>query len=141
MIARYLLVALHALSALTGRRLPLISNNNGGQQYQPPSQPPPPNSSSSDTSTLAIMALIGGIGSWTVLPGIGAYLGLVCGWMELNNIKKGESDPSNKSFAQIGLWLSIVNLVAQALGACIAIVIPLLFGVSLFGLSLLGGGG
>ena len=97
--------------------------------------PPPPSGGSSlgDKSGLALAAIIGGVGSFTVLPGVGAYLGVIAGWMELNRIKRGESPEHNRDFARIGLWLSIANLALQAVGACLGIVLPLVFGVSIFG--------
>ncbi|MGM0557163.1 MAG: hypothetical protein ACQEVA_12345 [Myxococcota bacterium] len=114
---------------ITGFR---VSANNGNGGYSPPSQPPNRNTGgSSETSTLAIVTLALGILSWTLLPGITAWGGVITGWIELDKIKKGESPASNKTITQIGFWASVVNVALQFIGGCIAGAI-LIFGWAAF---------
>lgn len=87
--------------------------------YQPPSQPPRGGSSGGQSSGMAIATLILGIGSWTFLPVIGAVVGVILGWIELQNIKKGESPQQGKTITQIGFWLSIANIAFAVLGTCV----------------------
>ena len=113
---------------LSGLRL---SANNGNGGYTPPSQPPQGASSgSSDTSTLAIATLILGISAWTFLPGIGGWAGMVTGWIELQNIKKGQSPESNKTLTMIGFGASAASVALQIVGGCIAGIAFLLWGAA-----------
>lgn len=103
----------------------LTSANSG---YQPPSQPPRSGGGGGGgsqgpldgASGLAIATLVLGIGAWTILPILGAVAGAILGWVELNNIKRGESPAAGKTITQIGFWLSVANLALSVLGTCAA---------------------
>lgn len=103
--------------------------------YQPPSQPPPGNqghnqggggSSASNASTLAMVTLGLGIASWTVLPGIAAWGGVVTGWIERDKINKGQSPADGKTINEIGFWMSVANVALQLVAGCLGVAVPLL---------------
>lgn len=97
--------------------------------YQPPSQPPPAQSGSGadQPSQMAWGALIAGILGWSALPLIASFAGVVMGKMELDKIKRGESPAAGKTIAQIGFWLSLVNIILAFVGTCLVLVVPVLF--------------
>lgn len=106
-------------------RLPGIwPNFNAG--FQPPSQPPPHGATSGEPSVLAWVALGLGIASWTILPLVGAFGGAGLGWLELQNIKKGTSNPAGKTIAQVGFWLSVVQIAMVMLFGCISVALSVL---------------
>ncbi len=88
-----------------------------------------PQASSSSPSGLAVAALICGIGSWVVLPFVAAVAGVILGKIELGKIERGESPAAGKTFAQVGYYASIANIVLTVLGTifgcCIAFIIPM----------------
>lgn len=125
--------ALLVLASIVAQVGGLRGSTQGG--YQPPSAPP---STSNQTSTLAIVTLLLGILSWTLLPGVAAWGGVITGWIELNNIKKGESAASNKTITQIGFWASVANVGLQFLGGCAAAALFLIYGAAFLGMLGLG---
>ena len=108
----------------------LLRLGHGQMNYTPPSQPPRP--TADKASSLAVMTLLAGIASWTVLPFLGGFLGIVFGLIELGNIKKGQSPEAGKLITQIGFYASIANIVLSILGTCA--IFALYFGI--FGLAL-----
>lgn len=70
---------------------------------------------------MAVFALICGIGSWVVLPFVAAIAGVIVGKMELGKIERGEAPEAGRTFAQIGYWASIANIILSVLallGTC-----------------------
>ncbi|MFB6262043.1 MAG: DUF4190 domain-containing protein [Bradymonadaceae bacterium] len=82
-------------------------------------------------SAMAIAALVLGIGAWTFLPWIGGVIGAIVGWIELENIERGESPEAGEAIARVGFWLSAINAALGVLAACVAVTL-VLFGVSIF---------
>lgn len=125
--------ALLTLASIVAHITNLGGSINNGGGYGPPSQPPNRNTgSSNETSTLAIVTLALGILSWTLLPGLAAWAGVVTGWIELDKIKKGNSPESNKTLTMIGFWVSAANVILQILGGCAVAAIFLIYGAAVF---------
>ncbi len=111
--------------------------NHSFMNYTPPSQPPAP--AADKASTLAVLTLLAGISSWTVLPLLGGFLGIVFGLIELGNIKKGQSPEAGKMITQLGFYASIANIVMSVLGTCaIAALYFGIFGLAIGGAALSG---
>lgn len=87
-----------------------------------PNYTPPP-SGNGGTSTLAVVTLICGILSWTLVPLIAGFIGVVTGWVELGNIKKGTSSADGKIMTQIGFGLSLASVLLTCVGTCAAVAI------------------
>jgi hypothetical protein len=102
-----------------------LSSANSG--YQPPSQPPRSGGGGQGESAsgLAIATLALGIGAWTYFPILGAWIGVITGWIELKRIERGESPAAGETFAKIGFWLSVASIVFSVLGSCAAIALIL----------------
>jgi uncharacterized membrane protein len=79
-------------------------------------------------SGMAVASLILGIASWFALPMLGAVIGAVLGWIEMNRIERGESPAAGRTIAKIGFWLSIVNIVLGVLLSA-AVVVLIVAGV------------
>jgi hypothetical protein len=60
---------------------------------------------------MATAALILGLISWVVGGIFVAIPGVIIGKMELNKIARGESPEAGKSYAQIGYWASLANII------------------------------
>lgn len=127
---RSILTLASIIAHMTG--LGLSANNGNG--YGPPSQPPNTGTgnAANDTSTLAVITLVLGILSWTLLPGFAAWAGVITGWIELDKIKKGESPESNKTLTQIGFWVSAANVIVQILGGCAIAALFVIYGAAIF---------
>ena len=93
------------------------------QQYFP--EPP-----AQTTSTLAIVSLITGIGSWFILPFIAAIAAVITGHMAKTEIKKSNGTLGGNGMATAGLILGYVQL---GLGLCLCIVIG---GMLAFGMTI-----
>ena len=91
------------------------------QSYQ---QVPPPPMYAAQTSTLAIISLIGGIAGWTVLPFLGSVVAVITGHMAKSEIKKGGGMITGNGMATAGL---ILGYIALALGLCAACIFALSF--------------
>ncbi len=94
------------------------------------SEPEPWPSSTPPTSALAIISLIGGIAGWTLLPFLGSMVGIVCGHMAKNEIKKSGGTIGGNGMATAGL---ILGYTAIAVGFCIVCLLVL---APLIGLSI-----
>jgi hypothetical protein len=114
LIAAHLIVLAHLARGIVGA--------NQNPNYQPPSQPPQGGQGGSSASGMAVVTLIMGIGAWTFLPVIGAFVGVVTGWLELNKIKKGQSPQSGETIAKVGFWLSVASIAMTVLGTCASVV-------------------
>lgn len=128
---RSILTLASIIAHITGIR-PSFNNGNGNG-YGPPSQPPRTGGGGNNTSTLAIVTLGLGILSWTLLPGLAAWGGVITGWIELDNIKKGKSPESNKTLTMIGFWVSAANVILQILGGCAIAALFIIYGAAIFG--------
>ncbi|MBZ0120980.1 MAG: DUF4190 domain-containing protein [Sandaracinaceae bacterium] len=88
---------------------------------QPPFGAPPPNQfgpgfapqPQRPTNTLAIVALVGGIVSWIMLPFAGAIVGVICGHMARKQIRQTGED--GDQLAVVGLVLSYSHLAVTCL--------------------------
>jgi hypothetical protein len=94
----------------------LLRLSQGQMNFTPPSQPPRP--AEEKASPLAVMTLLAGIASWTVLPFFGGFLGIIFGLIELGNIKKGQSPEAGKLITTIGFYASIANIGMTIAGTC-----------------------
>lgn len=98
----------------------------GGPQQQQPQQL----QQQSSPSGMAVAALLCGIGSWVVLPFVAAVAGVILGKLELGKIARGESPAAGKTFAQVGYYASIANIVVTVLGTsalcCLAFITPMI---------------
>jgi hypothetical protein len=62
----------------------------------------------------AIASLICAIATWTVVPGIGAIAGVICGHVALGEIKRSEGRYEGRGMAIAGLIISYAQFVAIA---------------------------
>lgn len=113
-IAAHLIVLAHLARGVVG-----VNQN---PNYQPPSQPPQGGQGQASASGMAVVTLIMGIGAWTFLPLIGAFVGVITGWLELNKIKKGQSPQAGETIAKVGFWLSVASIALTVLGTCASFV-------------------
>ncbi len=107
-----------------------------GQSYyqQPPQQPyyPP---APTQTSTWAIISLVGGILGWLGFFGIGGLVAIICGHVAKNEIKKSGGTVTGGGMATAGLILGYINVIGTIIAIILAIVLPLM------GIALCGGAG
>lgn len=82
----------------------------GGYGAPPPTGPPP------SPSAMSIIGMVLGIVSWAFGFGpLTSLPGLIVSIIELRNIKRGASPQASKIFAQVGLWVSLANVVIAGL--------------------------
>ncbi len=93
----------------------------------------PPSGDQGGASTLAVVTLVCGVLSWTLLPVLAGIVGCITGWMELSNIKKGTSSEDGKLITQIGFAACAINVIMTCLGGCIAAAFYFGFIALLFG--------
>jgi hypothetical protein len=104
-------------------------NQDIGSQPPPPPPPPPPPQSGNTTvsggsaSTNAIIALVCGILSYIFCPFILGIVAWIMGKGELGKIERGESSEAGRTFAKIGMWLGIVNVILTILAGLFYIVV------------------
>jgi hypothetical protein len=77
-------------------------------------------------STLALVSLIAGVASWTVLPFFGAVIAVVTGHMAKKEIQASNMALQGDGFATAGLIMGYLNL-AVGLCFCLLILAALLF--------------
>ena len=97
-----------------------MSNMNQGYQ-----QVPPPTMYIAQTSTLAIISLIGGILGWVGLIGIGPIVAIICGHMAKSEIGKSGGRLTGGGIATAGLILGYINLALSVIVLCLFILLPL----------------
>jgi hypothetical protein len=92
------------------------------EQYNAPAIPPimPHN------STMAIISLIGGIAGWTVLPFLGAIVGIITGHMAKSEIKKSGGMVTGNGMATAGLILGYLSIAFGVCLFCVLVILPLL---------------
>src|SRR4030095_4852457 len=101
------------------RQYQLFQTDYGAPPPPPPpsmsTPPPPPTMGSGNTgagaSTNAIIALVAGILAWIACGFIAGIVAWVMGKGELGKIDRGESPEAGRTFAKIGMWLGIVNII------------------------------
>ncbi len=94
-----------------------------------PPPPPPPSAglnSGGSAGTNAIIALVAGILSYIFCPFILGIVAWIMGKGELGKIDRGESSEAGRSFAKIGMWLGIVNVILSILFGLVYILIIVL---------------
>lgn len=83
-------------------------------------------------STLAVISLIAGIGSWFIFPIVGAIVAIILGHMARREIKESNGNLSGARLALAGLILGYSNFVIAVLAICLVLaiflgIIPLFF--------------
>jgi hypothetical protein len=96
-------------------------------------QPYPP--MVTETSTWAIVSLIGGIGGLTILPIVGSIFGIIGGYIAKKEINESNGRLTGKDMATWGLILGWVGVGLVVLGVCLTVFLSLAFGVTLCGIS------
>jgi hypothetical protein len=81
----------------------------------------PPPYAARQTSSLAIISLIGGICGWTIVPTIGAIVAVITGHMAKKEIRASGGMLSGDGLATAGLILGYVNLAVSVIGICLAL--------------------
>jgi len=119
----------------------LFRTDSGSGNFPPPPPPPPsfnptpppqqPSgymSSGPGAGSNAIIALVLGILSFIACGIIAAIPAWIMGKREINEINAGRSSQAGMTFAKIGMWLGIINVIISILGI-IFIVIALAAGL------------
>ncbi|MDD5361519.1 MAG: DUF4190 domain-containing protein [Ignavibacteria bacterium] len=107
----------------------LYFQDSGNTGFVPPPPPPPPppmggsQYSSGKASSNAIWALVLGILSWVLCGIFAAIPAWIIGKKEISAIEAGQSDPSGKTMAQIGMWLGIIQVILGILGIIVVIIL------------------
>ncbi len=114
-------------SGQTGGQLPNQPYNQphfGGQPAgQNFAQPPTTSGGASQRANTALILAIAGLfccGPLTSIPAI------VVGWMEIDAIKKGQSSPNGKMFAQMGIGIGIAAIILQGGGFLLWILLSMM---------------
>ncbi|HXM56539.1 MAG TPA: DUF4190 domain-containing protein [Candidatus Dormibacteraeota bacterium] len=100
---------------------------------QPPAYPPQqpaPYAVAPPTNTLAIVSLIAGIGSYVVIPVIGAIVAIVTGHMARGQIRR--TGEGGGGLALAGLILGYIHLVLAAILLVIVAIVAVVAGVAIF---------
>jgi hypothetical protein len=84
------------------------------------------------TNSLAVVSLIFGILGWTLLPFIGAIVGIICGHLARGEIRRSHVDnrPEGDGMAVAGLVLGYSQLLLSVL-AIFLIIAMLVFGLAI----------
>nr|PZN34716.1 MAG: hypothetical protein DIU80_02420 [Chloroflexota bacterium] len=88
------------------------------QPYAPPAYYAPPQPPTSNT---AIVSLVFGILTWTVLPLISAVIAVIAGHMARNEIRRSEGKLGGDGLAIAGMIMGYVQLVLVIIGLCAAL--------------------
>ncbi|MBN8585935.1 MAG: DUF4190 domain-containing protein [Ignavibacteria bacterium] len=95
-----------------------------------PPPPPPPSAGNvnmgGSAGTNAIIALVAGILSYIFCPFILGIVAWIMGKGELGKIDRGESSEAGRTFAKIGMWLGIVNVILSILFGLVYVLIIVL---------------
>ena len=92
-------------------------NNYNYQQVPPAPQPV------AKTSTWAILALIAGIGTWTILPGITSILAIIFGYVAKKEIKNSNGTVTGSGMATWGLVLGWISITFVLLAICVTTIL------------------
>ena len=98
-------------------------------QPQPPYYPAPP--PVAQTNSLAIVSLIAGILAWTLCPGLGAPIAIICGHIAKGQIRDSMGRMTGDGLATAGLVLGYIEIALALIGICVY----LIFVVGIFGLA------
>lgn len=85
----------------------------------PPATPPAP--AGRPTSSLAIVALVGGILGWTLLPWLGSLAAVICGHMARAEIRRSNGAMDGDGMAVAGLILGWALIGLSVLGLLVVI--------------------
>ncbi len=102
-----------------------------------PSYPPAYPSAVPQTSTLAIVSLVSGIGAWVILPFIGAIVAVITGHMARNQIRESGGQLTGDGLATAGLVLGYLQIGLTVLAVC-ALACFLTFAIATSGPSTVG---
>lgn len=72
-------------------------------------------------SSRAIIALLLGIGAWTILPLIAGIAAWILGASIEKDVLSGRGSRDELTMARIGKWLGIINVVLSVLGTCVVL--------------------
>ncbi len=92
-----------------------------GYGYPPPMYAPPVPT----TSTMAIISLVCGVVSWTIVPFIGALIAVITGHMARGEIRRSAGRVGGGGLATAGLVLGYIQIVGGIVLAVIIIAIVL----------------
>jgi hypothetical protein len=87
--------------------------------YPDYSQVPPP--LMAQTSTLAIISLVGGILAWTLAPVLGGVVAVITGHMAKGEIRRSGGMITGDGLATAGMVLGYLNLALTVIGFCLAL--------------------
>jgi Domain of unknown function (DUF4190) len=96
-------------------------------------QQQPPYTVAQPTNTLAIVSLVFGIGSYVVLPVIGAIVAVITGHMARGQIR--QTGEGGSGLALAGLILGYVHLALAVIGIVILVIVAVFAGAAIFGSS------
>ncbi len=100
-------------------------------QQQPPVYPPQQAyAADQPTNTLAIVSLVAGIGSYVILPVIGAIIAVITGHMARGQIRR--TGEGGSGFALAGLILGYIHLVLFLIAVAVIILVVVGAGVAIF---------
>lgn len=95
-----------------------------------PSQQPASYAVAQPTNTLAIISLVAGIGSYVVVPVIGAVVAIVTGHMARGQIRR--TGEGGGGLALAGLVLGYIHLVLVAILIAIVVIVAVVAGAAFF---------
>jgi uncharacterized membrane protein len=105
-------------------------NNYNYQQVPPTPQPVARN------STWAILSLIAGIATWTILPGVTALLAIIFGYVAKKEIRNGNGLVTGGGMATWGLVLGWISLALGLIALCVGLILLITTGaIGAFSLS------
>lgn len=111
-----------------------FSQDSGQGFYNVPPQPPPPppqqppnyNQPKSGSSSNAIWALVLGILSYVACGIFASIPAWIIGKNEIKKIDAGQAPESNRTMANVGMWLGIVNVILVAVGLIVFLLLLVL---------------
>ncbi len=84
------------------------------------------------TNTLALVSLISGIAGWTIVPFLGGIIAVITGHLAKNEIQRSPGTATGQGLATAGLILGYISIALGICFLCLALLGPLLFGVTFF---------
>jgi len=94
-----------------------MAYNNYNYQQVPAPQPAARN------STWAVLSLIAGIATWTILPGVTALLAIIFGYVAKKEIRKGNGMVTGGGMATWGLVLGWISVAFVLIGICVVTIL------------------
>ena len=88
----------------------------------------------SKTNTLAIVSLVAGLVSWTMMPVVASIVAVITGHMARKQIRDSHGVEEGSGLALVGLVLGYANLLAGLVGIVLAVlVLAGVIGLGIFG--------